>query len=47
VTDVVALERLRRLVRAQESHALGGIALALLAAIIPIGHVVFLSSGPP
>jgi hypothetical protein len=47
VTDVVALEGLGGLVRAQQPHALGGITVTLLAAVIPIGHVVFLSSGPP
>jgi hypothetical protein len=47
VPDVVAPERLGRLVRAEQPHALGGIAVTVLAGIIPIGHVVFSSSSPP
>ena len=47
VADVVALQRLGRLVGAEQTHALGGIAVALVAAVVPIGHVVILSSGRP
>jgi hypothetical protein len=41
VADVVALERLRGLVGAQQPHAFGGVAVTALAAIVRIGHVVF------
>src|SRR4029453_14255637 len=47
VPDVVALERLGRLVGSEQAHPLGGIPVALVAAVIPIGHVVFLPSNPP
>src|SRR5687768_14484458 len=38
---------LGRLVGAEQANALGGITVALVAAVIPIGHVVFLPSNPP
>src|SRR5690606_29401820 len=47
MADVVALQRLRGLVGTEEPHPLGGVALGLVAAVVRIGHVVILSSGPP
>jgi hypothetical protein len=46
VPDVVAFEGLGSLVGTEQPHALGGIAVGLLAAVFPITHVVILSSSP-